>query len=109
MSGHPDRPADLTITEDFDGSPQRPDQPCGLHRLGSSLVSLDALEVAVDELPYAAPVTEQIDQFRRIQERLPLFIQGRMTRAEVDALTAGLSPRGLGIRASSWVRDGRRF
>ena len=74
-----------------------------------SVPGLDALEVAVDEPPYAAPVTDQIDLFRRIQDRVPLFIQGRMTRAEVDALTGGLSPRGLGIRASSWVRDGRRF
>ena len=66
---------------------------------------LSALEVAVDEPPYAPAVTEQVDIFRRIQDRLPLFIEGQMSPTELDVLADGLKPEGLALRSASWVRD----
>ena len=73
-----------------------------------SVVGLDALEIAVDEPPYAPPITEQIDQLRKIQQKIPIFIEGRLSSQEVDKLVEELSPQGLAIRAASWVRDERK-
>ena len=66
---------------------------------------LSALEVAVDEPPYAPPVTEQVDVYQRVQDRLPLLIEGQMSPAELDVLASGLKPEGLALRSASWVRD----
>lgn len=66
---------------------------------------LNALEVAIDEPPYAPPITEQIPILRRVQERLPLFIEGQMSPEELDLLTRGLRPEGLALRSASWVRE----
>ncbi len=71
-----------------------------------SVPGLSGLEVAVDEPPYAPAVTEQVGIFRRIQDRLPLFIEGRMSPEELDVLTGELKPEGLALRSASWVRDG---
>jgi len=66
---------------------------------------LMGLEVAVDEPPYAPPITEQIPILQRIQERLPLFIEGEMSPEELEVLIRGLRPEGLALRSASWVRD----
>ena len=66
---------------------------------------LTALEVAVDEPPYAPPITEQIPILRRIQEGLPLFIEGEMSPEEIEVLIRELRPEGLALRSASWVRD----
>ena len=59
---------------------------------------LGALQVSVDEPPYAPPILELTDALRRAQERVPLFVEGPMTRAEFEGLQETLSPRGLALR-----------
>jgi len=63
----------------------------------ASVPGLSALEVYVDEPPYELPITEQIDQLRAAQRHCPLFIEGPMTREDVEHLMRELSPRGLAI------------
>jgi hypothetical protein len=70
-----------------------------------SVPGLTALEVAIDEPPFAPPITEQINYLRRAQERLPLFVEGQMSRAELDLLTRELRPEGLALRCGSWVQE----
>ncbi len=65
---------------------------------------LTALEVAIDEPPFAPPITEQIPILQRIQDRLPLFVEGQMSPAELDLLARELRPEGLALRCGSWVR-----
>jgi len=69
-----------------------------------SVPGLTALEVAIDEPPFAPPITEQISFLRRAQERLPLFVEGQMSRVELDLLVRELCPEGLALRCGSWVR-----
>ena len=64
-----------------------------------------ALEVAIDEPPYAPPITEQIPVLRRIQDHVPLFVEGHMAPEEMDLLTRALRPEGLALRSASWVRE----
>ena len=70
-----------------------------------SVPGLTALEVAIDEPPFAPSITEQINYLRRAQERLPLFVEGQMSRAELDLLTRELRPEGLALRCGSWVQE----
>lgn len=72
-----------------------------------SVPGLTALEVAIDEPPYAPPITEQIPILQQIQERIPLFIEGEMSPEDIDILTGELKPEGLALRSASWVRDRR--
>ncbi len=64
----------------------------------ASVPGLGALQVSVDEPPYAPPILELTDALRRAQEHVPLFVEGPMTRAEFEGLQEALSPRGLAIR-----------
>ena len=70
----------------------------------TTVPGLGALEVAVDEPPYAPPITESLDDLRRVQTRVPLFLEGTFSPREVEALVAGLDPAGLALRSASWVR-----
>ena len=70
-----------------------------------SVPGLSALEVAVDEPPYAPAITEQVDIFARVLERIPLLVEGRMSPTELDALARELKPDGLALRLASVVRE----
>lgn len=66
---------------------------------------LKGLEVAIDEPPYAVPITEQIPILRRVQERVPLFVEGRMSATTLARLGDSLRPEGLALRSGAWVRE----
>ncbi len=64
----------------------------------ASVRGLGALQVSVDEPPYAPPILELKDALRRAQEHVPLFVEGPMTAEQFEGLQEALSPRGLAIR-----------
>jgi hypothetical protein len=59
---------------------------------------LTGLQVSIDPPPYAPPITEQTDELQRVQEQVPLLIEGPMSDDELDALQRALSPAGLALR-----------
>ena len=64
----------------------------------ASVPGLGALQVSIDQPPYAPPILEQTDALRRAQEYVPLFVEGPMSRAEFEGLQEALSPSGLALR-----------
>jgi hypothetical protein len=64
----------------------------------ATVPDLGALQVSIDEPPYAPPVLELTDALRRVQEHVPLFVEGPMSAAEFEGLQERLSPRGLALR-----------
>ncbi len=68
-----------------------------------SIPGLSGLEVAIDEPPYAPPITEQIGPLRRVQEHCPLFVEGLMKEGDLDTLRRELSPRGLALSSHGFV------
>jgi hypothetical protein len=59
---------------------------------------LGALQVSVDEPPYAPPILELTDALKRAQAHVPLFVEGPMSEAQFEGLQEHLSPGGLAIR-----------
>ncbi|MHC5034127.1 MAG: uroporphyrinogen decarboxylase/cobalamine-independent methonine synthase family protein [Planctomycetota bacterium] len=59
---------------------------------------LKGLQVSMDPPPYAPPITQQIVELQRVQERVPLLIEGPVSDDELDALRQALSPSGLALR-----------
>jgi hypothetical protein len=64
----------------------------------AALPGLSALEIAIDQPPYAPPITDAIPLLRTLQERMPLFIEGPMTAEEYAALQRELPSAGLALR-----------
>jgi len=71
----------------------------------ASVPGLGALQVSVDEPPYAPPILELTHALRRAQEHVPLFVEGPMTQAEFQGLQERLSPRGLALRRERGRQD----
>ena len=59
-----------------------------------------AIQVAIDPGAFGPPPLELLPAFRRIMERKPLLIEGRLTQRELDVLLSELPPDGLFIGAA---------
>jgi hypothetical protein len=64
----------------------------------ASVRGLGALQVSVDEPPYAPPILELTDALRRAQEHVPLFVEGPMSAQEFEGLQAALRAEALALR-----------